>query len=352
MAKGKNLLGLDIGASTVKACLLQDTKKGYRLQVFDMVDIPSETIVDGAIMNSAAIVDAIRELMTRNRIRQKECAMAVSGYSVVVKRVTLPLMTPEELRESIRFEAEQHIPFDIEDMYLDFWELAHRPAQGSMDVLLVAAKKDVVNDYTAVAREAGLQPTVMDVEACCLQNMFELSYNPGSGETVVLIDIGSSVTNINVYSEGVITFTRGVAMAGNLFTEEIQKQLNITSEEAESYKRGGSDSGSDALVPEEVDRVMAQVAEAIANEVQRTLDFYSATSAQSLFSKIYLSGGSARIPVLGRTIAKTCGVMVELLNPFRAIAWDPKQFNEAFLEQVSPGAGVAVGLALRRSIES
>jgi type IV pilus assembly protein PilM len=140
-------------------------------------------------------------------------------------------------------------------------------------------------------------------------------------------------------------------MAGNLFTEEIQKQLNITYEEAESYKRGGSESQSDALVPEEVDRVMLQVAETIAGEIQRTLDFYAATSAQSLFSKIYLSGGSSRIPVLGRTIARMCGVMVELLNPFAQVAYDSKAFSPAFLDQVAPSVGVAMGFALRRSVE-
>jgi type IV pilus assembly protein PilM len=352
MAKGKNLLGLDIGASSVKACLLKDSKRGYTLSVFDAVDLPPETIVEGAIMNQGAIVDAIRELVSRNRIRQKECAMAVTGYSVVVKKVTLPLMTPDELRESIRFEAEQYIPFDIEDVYLDVAELASRPAQGQMDVLLVAAKKDVVNDYTTVAREAGLMPVVMDVEACCLQNMFEVNYGLGAGESVVLIDIGSSVTNINVMADGVTTFTRGVAMAGNLFTEEIQKQLNITYEEAESYKRGGSAGQSEALVPEEVDRVMSQVAELIAGEVQRTLDFYAATSAQAMFSRIFLSGGSARVPVLARTIERQCGVPVELLNPFAQISADPRQFSEAYLSQVAPSAGVAVGLSLRRSIES
>jgi type IV pilus assembly protein PilM len=351
MAKGKNLLGLDIGASSVKACLLKDTKKGFALQVLDIVDLPPETIVEGAVMNSGAIVDAIRELVSRNRIRQKECAMAVSGYSVVVKKVTLPLMTSQELRDSIRFEAEQYIPFDIDDVYLDVWELGSRPAQGQMDVLLVAAKKDVVNDYITVAREAGLDPRVMDVEACCMQNMFEVNYGLNAGESVVLVDIGSSVTNINVLSDGATVFTRGIAMAGNLFTEEIQKQLNITYEEAESYKRGGSESQSDALVPEEVDRVMLQVAETIAGEIQRTLDFYAATSAQSLFSKIYLSGGSSRIPVLGRTIARMCGVMVELLNPFAQVAYDSKAFSPAFLDQVAPSVGVAMGLALRRSVE-
>ena len=351
MAKGKNLLGLDIGASSVKACLLKETKRGWTLQTFDMVELPDEAIVEGAVMNSGVIVDAIRELVQRNRIKQKQCALAVAGYSVIIKKITLPLMTREELDESIQWEAEQYIPFDISDVYLDVEMLSSRAVQGQMDVLLVAAKKETVNDYVNVAREAGLEPVVMDVQACDLQNMFEVNYGTAVGETVVLIDVGASVTNINVLADGVTTLTRDIAMAGNLFTEEIQKQLNITYEEAETYKRGGAEQ-TDTVVPQEVDRVVQQVAEAIAGEVQRSLDFYAATSAESMFSKVYLSGGSARLPALGRTISRTCGVPVELVNPFANIAYDEKTFTPEFLEQIAPSAGVAVGLALRKDMEA
>lgn len=351
MAKGKNLLGLDIGASSVKACLLKEGKRGWTLQTFDMVELPDEAIVEGAVMNSGVIVDAIRELVSRNRIKQKQCALAVAGYSVIIKKITLPLMTREELDESIQWEAEQYIPFDISDVYLDVEMLSSRAVQGQMDVLLVAAKKETVNDYVNVAREAGLEPVVMDVQACDLQNMFEVNYGASSGESVVLIDVGAAVTNINVLTDGVTAFTRDIAMAGNLFTEEIQKQLNITYEEAETYKRGGADQ-TDTVVPQEVDRVVQQVAEAIAGEVQRSLDFFAATSAESLFSKVYLSGGSARLPALGRTISRTCGVPVELVNPFANIAYDEKTFTPDYLEQIAPSAGVAVGLALRKDMEA
>ncbi|MFT4705942.1 MAG: type IV pilus assembly protein PilM [Bradymonadia bacterium] len=351
MAKGKNLLGLDIGASSVKACLLRETKKGWSLQAYDSMELPDEAIVEGAVMNPGVIVDVIRELLSRNRIKQKQCALAVAGYSVIIKKISLPLMTREELDESIQWEAEQYIPFDISDVYLDVELLAKHTAQGQMDVLLVAAKKETVNDYVNVAKEAGLEPVVMDVQACDLQNMFEVNYPGGSGETVVLIDVGAAVTNINVISDGVTTFTRDIAMAGKLITEEIQKQLNITYEEAETYKCGGSQA-TDTVVPQEVDRVVQQVAEAIAGEVQRSLDFYAATSAESLFSKVYLSGGSARLQALSRTISRMCGVPVELVNPFANIAYDEKTFTPDYLEQIAPSAGVAVGLALRKDLET
>ena len=350
MAKGKNLLGLDIGASSIKLCVLKETKKGLFLQTFDQIELPAETIVEGAVMNSGALVDSIKELTSRNKVKQNECALAVSGYSVIIKKITLPLMTREELDESIQWEAEQYIPFDINDVYLDVEMLASRAAQGQMDVLLVAAKKEIVNDYTSVAREAGLDPVVMDVQACSLQNMFEVNYGTAPGETVVIIDVGASVTNINVLTEGMTTFTRDISMAGNLFTEEIQKQLGITYEEAEAYKRGDPEN-TDAVVPQEVERVCEQVADAIAGEVQRSLDFYAATSADSIFSKIYLGGGSARIPALGQMISRACGVPVELVDAFRNIQYENKTYTSEYIEMVASSAGVAVGLALRKNNE-
>jgi type IV pilus assembly protein PilM len=258
-------------------------------------------------------------------------------------------MTDEELEESIQWEAEQYIPFDINDVYLDVEVLNRNQGQGQMEVLLVAAKKEMINDYVNVAKEAGLMPMVVDVDAFCLQNMFEVNYGFEEEQTVVLLDVGSSTININVLSGGRTSFTRDVSMGGNQFTEEIQKQLNITYEEAETYKRGGD--ASDAVIPHEVEKVIQQVAESIAGEVQRSLDFYAATTSDAPISRIYLSGGSCSIPALGRTISRVSGVPVELLNPFRKIESDGGKFNPQFLESVGPIAAVSVGLALRRTNE-
>jgi type IV pilus assembly protein PilM len=349
MARGRNALGLDIGTSSIKLVQLKESKKGIQLASFSMAPLPSEAIVDGAVMNSGAVVDTIQAMVAAQKLKNRECALSISGHSVIIKKITLPLMTREELDESIQWEAEQYIPFDINDVYLAVEILASRSAQGQMDVLLVAAKKETVNDYTAVARDAGLEPVVMDVQACCLQNMYEASYGIEEGKTVVLIDVGAAVTNINVLSDGVTTFTRDIAMAGNLFTEEIQRQLGITYEEAEAYKRGGVDDAGELVIPEEVERVCEQVAEAIAGEVQRSLDFYAATASDSFFAGIYLGGGSARIPALGMMIQNACGVPVELINPFQNIQYDAKTFTAEYLEQIAPSAGVAFGLALRKN---
>ena len=349
MAKNKHLLGLDIGANSVKICLLKETRRGLTLDKFDTIELPSDAIVEGAIMDSGAIVDAIQELTKRNKIKQKECALAVAGYSVIIKKIRLPVMSREELDESIQWEAESFIPFDINDVYLDVEILQTDSGQGQMDVLLVAAKKEAVNDYVTVAREAGLDPVIMDVQSFCLQNMFEVNYGSALGQTLVLVDVGAAVTNISVLSDGVTSFTRDIAIAGGRFAEEIQRQLGITREEAEAYKRGGS---QDGVLPQDVERVIQEVAESIAGEVQRSLDFYAATSAEPLFSMIYLTGGGSRIPAVGRTISKTCNIGVELINPFVNIAHEQRAFTDEYLQTVAHGAGVAIGLGLRRSNES
>ncbi|MBA2662819.1 MAG: type IV pilus assembly protein PilM [Bradymonadaceae bacterium] len=352
MAKGQNCIGLDIGSSAVKLCVFKSGKKGLQLQAFDYTQLPPETIVDGALMNSAVVVDAITELLARNKIRTKETAISVSGNTVIIKKITLPLMTQEELEESIQWEAEQYIPFDIKDVYIGFEVLAPRTEQGQMDVVLVAAKKEMINDYVAVCHDAGLEPTVVDVDAFSLQNMYEVNYGFHRDETIVLLDIGSSVVSMNVVSDGITMFTRDLSIGGSDITEEIQKQLNITYQEAEMYKMGGSPGAkSDEVLPQEVERIIQDKAEDMAHEIQRSLDFYAATAANSKIDKIIVSGGTAAIPSLVRTIARISGVPAEVANPFRNVSYDERQFSPDRIQRWAPIAAIAVGLALRRTNE-
>ncbi|WNG34526.1 type IV pilus assembly protein PilM [Archangium minus] len=354
MAKGKLALGLDIGSTSVKMILLKEQRKrgqvSYALQSFGMKPLPPEAIVDGALMNSTAIVQALQELMTELKIKNKEVAIGVSGHSVIIKKIQMPRMSQEELEESIQWEAEQYIPFDVKDVNIDtqILDAGGNDATGQMDVLLVAAKKDMINDYTTVVSESGLQPVVVDVDAFAVQNMFASNYDVPDKETVVLINAGASVVNINIISNGITVFTRDVTIGGNQFTEEIQKQLNVSYEEAEALKIGGTRGDSDAVVPQEVERVLLSVAEQVAGEIQRSLDFYAGTAVDANFTKVYLSGGTAKIPALFKTIETRVGVPVEILNPFRKIDVDNRKFDPAFIMEVAPMAAVAVGLALRR----
>ena len=348
MAKSKLALGLDIGSSGVKLIQLKERKGGYALMAFGTAPLPPEAIVDGALMNSAAIVSAIQELVAQQKVKTKEVAIGVRGHSVIIKKISLPRMTQEELDESIQWEAEQYIPFDVKDVNIDTQILTPEgDAAGQMDVLLVAAKKDMINDYTSVCAEAGLQAAVVDVDAFAVQNAFETSYDLAPGETVVLINVGASVSNINILAGGTTTFTRDVTLGGNTFTEEIQKQLNISYDEAEALKVGGQGE-TDAVVPQEVERVIQGVAEQMAGEIQRSLDFYAATAADSRIARIYLSGGTARIPALFKVLEARAGVPVEILNPFKNIEVDNRRFDAAVILAAAPSVAVGVGLALRR----
>jgi type IV pilus assembly protein PilM len=349
MAKSKLALGLDIGSSSVKLVQLREKKGGYALQAFATAKLPPETIVDGALMNSAAVVQAIQELVAEHGVKAREVAIGVRGHSVIIKKISLPRMSQEELDESIQWEAEQYIPFDVKDVNIDTQILTPAgDAAGQMDVLLVAAKKDMINDYTSVCAEAGLAATVVDVDAFAVQNAYEASYELPPGETMVLINVGAAVTNINILANGTTTFTRDVTMGGNSFTEEIQKQLNISYDEAEALKIGGQGE-TDAVVPQEVERVIQGVAEQLAGEIQRSLDFYAATAADNRISRVFLSGGTARIPALFKVIEQRAAVPVEILNPFKAIEIDNRKFDPMLLTNAAASAAVAVGLALRRA---
>jgi type IV pilus assembly protein PilM len=354
VAKSKLTLGLDIGSSSVKLVQLKDLRKDkYQLEAYGVAQLPPEAIVDGALMNSTAIVEAIKQLISQYKLKNKDVAIGVSGHSVIIKKIAMPRMTQEELEDTIQFEAEQYIPFDVKDVNIDVQILTPPDVDtgtGQMDVLLVAAKKDMINDYTSVVSEAGLNPVVVDVDAFAVQNSFEVNYDVSKTETVVLVNAGASVVNINVIANGFTTFTRDVTMGGNQFTEEIQKQLNVSYDEAEKLKVGGDSAlDSDSVVPQEVERVIQGVADQMAGEIQRSLDFYTATAADSHIARLYLSGGTAKIPALFRVIEQRVNVPVEILNPFKNI--DTSKFDQGSMLDTSPAAAVGLGLALRRTFE-
>ena len=348
MAKSKLALGLDIGSSSVKLVHLKEGKRGYQLLAWGEAPLPPEAVVDNQLMNSAAIVEAIRELVAQQKVKVKDVAIGVRGHSVIIKRISMPFMSQEDLDESIQWEAEQYIPFDVKDVNIDTQILTPQAdAAGQMDVLLVAAKKDMINDFTSVCAEAGLTVTVVDVDAFSVQNAFEASYPQAPGQPVVLINVGAAVTNINIVNNGLATFTRDITVGGNAFTEEIQKQLNISAEEAEALKVGGHGE-TDAVVPQEVERVIQGVADQMGGEIQRSLDFHAATAPDVHPTRVYLSGGTARIPALFKVIEQRAGVPVEILNPFKNIEVDNRKFDPAVIMNAAPAAAVAVGLALRR----
>ena len=345
----KNCVGLDIGSNAIKVVQVKETKKGVQLLNFGIEPVPPQSIVDGSVMNSTAVSEAIRDLLSKLRVRQKDVAIAISGHSVIIKKINVPKMTKDELDDQIYWEAEHHIPFAKDDVEIDHQILNPDTGQNQMEVLLVAAKKEVVSDYTSMVREAGLAPSVVDVASFTLQNCFELNYGISS-ETIAVLNVGATISTITILSNGQSTFTRDVTIGGNAFTEEIQKQLNVGYEEAEAFKCGGTE--GDEVVPQEVDGILLQHADVMAGEFQRSFDFYLATTTEGQIDRIYLSGGSARVPALQQAIEARARLPLEVIDPFREVLIDDNKFDLDYIQRQAPMASIAVGLALRREGDS
>jgi len=342
------VLGLDIGSSSIKAVELKPTKTGFQLLNLAVESLPPETIVDDAVMNAPAAVAAIRKLVSANNIKNRNVATSISGHSVIIRKITLPRIPPEEVYRNIQWEAEQYIPFDVKEVNLDYYilePLAETQAD-TMDVLLVAAKKDSINDYVSIIEEAGLNPVIVDVDAFSMQAMYEWNYGtPGLDEVVALVNVGASVINMNILRGPNSVFTRDIAMGGNTYTEEIQKQLNLSFEEAEAIKLGQK---TDLLSPEELQDIFDRVSEMVAAEIRRSFDFFSSTSPVGNIDRTYLCGGCAKVPNLIKVVEDSIGVQLELANPLARVEVPAKKFDPTYVEEMKLLTGVAVGLAMRR----
>jgi len=346
-SEGKNLIGVDIGSTSIKVCEIRENRDQRSLVGFGFHPLPTETIVDGHIINSGAVVEGLEKLFHKKKNRH--VALRASGHSVIIKKIAMPIMSAAELAEQVTWEAEQHIPFDLAEVNLDYQVLHRREEQGQMDVLLVAAKREEINDLTNIAGEARLKPLVVDLDAFAIQNAYETGYGlPPRDQTVVLIHCGASLTTVNILANGSTAFTRDITNGGNAITEEIQRALSISREEAEAYKHGGDGTG---IVPREVSTIVQQVVEQLAGEIQRSLDFYLATSGDRDVSQILCSGGTANIQSFLDAVRNRARVPVEVLDPLRAAPLDTKSVDGVSLQGRTAQAAVALGLALRKEKE-
>jgi type IV pilus assembly protein PilM len=347
LGRSKGVVGLDIGSSAVKAVELKASGRTYRVTAYGAEAVPPDSIVDGAIIDAVSVADAIRRAFDQAGTRTRDVAASLSGNAVIVKKISLPIMTDAELAESIRWEAEQYIPFDIQDVNLDhqILEAGSEPSKGTMDVLLVAAKKDKINDYSGVIAQAGRQPVVIDVDAFAIQNAFEANYDIDPGVVTVLMNIGASGLNINIVSGVASVFTRDISTGGNAYTEAVQREFNLSFEHAESVKRGRAVEG---VGPDDVRPVLRAVTETVLLEVQKTFDFYRATAPSDRLDRVLVCGGASLTEGLLADIAERFNLPVEPLNPFRRIVFDEAKFGVGAGE-ADATAVVAVGLALRRA---
>ncbi len=337
-------IALDIGSTFIKLVQLKGSNKNYQLVKFGMVPLPPEVIVEGAVMDAGRVVEAIKELLASQKVSTKEVVISVSGSSVIIKRVSIADMTDEELAESIKWEAEQYIPFSIDDVNVDFQKLGPGAAGGQADVLLVAVKKDKINDYVNLVKEVGLQPVVMDVDAFALANMHELNYTVESG-TTALLNIGASVMNINILKDGMSIFTRDITVGGNRYTEALQRDFGLTYEDAEKVKRGEGVGSADR---DQIAGVMLSVTDDIVSETQRSFEFFRSTTGSEKVSRVLVSGGCAKIGNFTTTLSERLEIPVEVCNPFKNVKIDPKRFNAELIADSAPLCAVAVGLANRR----
>lgn len=341
----KGSIGLDIGSSYIKTVKLKESKGSYELELFDVHPLPPELIVDGAIIDSLRLVDSIKEMTGKAGIKSKEAVISISGHSsVIIKRIALPEMSEEELSESIKFEAEQYVPFDIEDVNLDFQIIGPTEEPGQMDVILVAVKKEIINEYTSVVKEAGLTPIIVDIDSFALENMYGINYEVEADKNIALLNIGASTINVSILKGGISVFTRDSSLGSNIHTEALQREFNIPYETAERLKRGEA---VENVSPENALAIVESASEEILGEIVRSFDYYRTTTLQEDISEVILSGGCALLKDFAGMISGKTGVETRVAEPFRNIRI-PKRFDSVYIEEMAPMMAVAVGLALRK----
>ena len=343
--KKDSLVGLDIGSRSVKVAEIIDTKNGPKLKRFGMADIPAGTIEDGAISDPDTAAETIRQLFKSSNIKEANVAVSIGGYSVIVKKINVQTMPEDQLQETIHFEAEQYIPFDISDVNLDFQILGENENNpNQMSVFLVAAKKEMVNDYINLVTLAGLTPCIIDVEAFALQNIFEANYDI-QDENVALIDIGASKTSLNILKGSSSVFMRDVALGCLQINQKIMSLLDCSYEQAELLKFGEA---SDKMSAEELKQIVAAVVTDWCTEIRRALDFFYTNYPDDQIKRIILSGGGANIAEFRQLLASEASTVVETLNPLKKFTVDEKAFDPEFIRQIAPQAAIAMGLAMRK----
>ena len=344
----KKLVGLDIGSSSLKLAEVVSASGGYLLNRFRQIPLPPGVIVDGALENPTALTATIKELFRNSGCKERGIVTSLSGNSVIVKKITLAQMAEGDLHELIRDEVGKYLPFDnMNDVNYDFQILGdneYNPNQ--MDVVIVAAKKADVNSYVDAITSAGLSTMIMDVDSFALETMYEENYDYESNEIIVIVNIGASLTNINVIRGGMSVFTRDFALAGNTITEGLQERYHVSAEEAESMKIDGISGSEDDNI--ELRNTILECAEPICSEIERSVDYFRSTFGGDYIKHIYLSGGSSRIAGLKSLLSERLNIETELINPLMKINYNKKNIDPGKLESIKTIGAVAIGLGLRK----
>ena len=342
--KSKPLVGLDIGSSSVKAIELKKKGSGYELVNLGMEPLGQDTVVDGAIMDALSVSQAIEKIFTEHKIKVKDVATGVSGHSVIVKKITIAAASEAEVANAIYYEAQQNVPFDLADVFKDYQILGPDASGNGFDVMLVAVKREKVLNHTNVLNQAGKTPVVLDIDAFALQNAFEASYEPPPDLMAALLNVGASIMNINIVRNGVPLFTRDVSVGGNQYTDTLQKELDLSYEDAEKLKQGKElpNVSADQKTPH-----IRSVTEILLLEIQKTFDYFRQTASTENIQHIYLAGGTARIESFSDALKEEFNIAVEIMNPFQKMSINSSKFDVSYINEIAPRMAVAVGLALR-----
>jgi len=347
--KKANLIGLDIGSHAVKMIRLKEKNERLQLLNVGLMPIAPEASRTDKAVRQERLARSIQRLGTHLKIKSQPLAMSISGYEVMIKKIELPMMTEEELEDRMHLELGQYIPYNIDEVEVDYQILdvaKHRP--NFMEVLLVAAKKESINDYVELARLAGFEPTVIDVDFFALCNAYDATYGADGKENVLLMDIGASKASINVISQGIPLFPRDIPIGGEQINEAIREHLGVSEQEAERIKVGQTIPVAQKPGLEEI---FTGVVGNWLSEFKRAIDFYYRNYPENSIEKIYLSGGSSRISGLAQVFQEYTGIPVEILNPLSRIDYDPKMFDSAYIDYLGPQMCIAFGLALRKTSE-
>lgn len=338
------IIGLDIGSYSVKMVEIDRSKKGYELNFLGMAPLPDGSVVDKSIKKADMVGNAIRALHSHSS-RVKQVSTSLSGKAVIIKQVTMTSMNDTQLEKQIQMEAEPYIPFDIKDVNLDFFIMGDRPQkEGSMEVVLVAAKKDYMAEYLDLLKSLNLTPVVVDVDPFALEVMYEFCYPNVQEEIVALVNVGASTININILKSGASQYTRDLALGGDSITREIMRFFDVDFERAENIKRG---SDLDKINARNLRKIFQRSVDYIVSELQKILDFFSTNISYDPIQKIFLSGGAARTYGLASTMEAELNIPVEIVDPFRSLKISEKVFDMDYLNNVGATMALAVGLALR-----
>jgi type IV pilus assembly protein PilM len=338
-------VGLDIGSHAVKVCQMAKTDTGYQLLGLGSNVLPAGTVEDGTLQEPEVVAKEIAALMKNLKIKQKKVAISISGYSVIVKKINLAVMDEKVLEGYIQNEVGQYIPFDIEDVYLDYHDLkTNTENYDRTDVMLVAAKKEVIDGYLAMLDSIGLQAVIVDVDGFALENAYEANF--ALNENVVLIDIGATKMSINIIFQGVSVLARDVVVGSRQLTEQIQDRLGVSMEDAEALKIG--------LIPaeekqKEMEDIFISTGTQWAMEIKKAIDLYYNNHPDAPLSKLILSGGGARVTGLASFLNEEIGIPAEIFNPFERVEVDSKKIDAEYLKYMAPEMAIAVGLAIRPS---